>query len=554
MKPFLIIIAALVCCGSAIAATNARSTDRIYNIRALGAVGDGKTLETPAVQKAVDACSSAGGGVVVIPTGHYLIGTIHLKSNVTILLDAGAELIGTTDLNQYQSFTAPKGTPLANQSHWHRALILGENIENVTITGRGTIDGNKVFDPHGEERMRGPHCLLFGHCKNIALRDITIKDAANYAVMLEFTSDVEVRGVKITGGWDGIHFRGWKDDPCRNVNIIDCQLYTGDDCIAGWYWENTLIDHCILNSSCNGIRLIGPAQKLIVHDCLFFGPGRNEHRTSGPRHRTNMLAGLCLQPSAWDRTEGIVDDVHISDVTMHDVTTPLHLSTRPGATVGRVTIDRMNATGVYRAAASIESWGDEPIGHVSLRDVSIEFTGGGTPEQAAMKVRSPGVDARPLPAWGLYARHVKSLDLFNVRLIVDSPDARPAMTFDGVDSLDVDHLRWHGPGAGPMVLHDVKQIDAVEPGLPIVEAQCSALRLDADGKTAIASVDAKRDGLARIQITVDEKPMVQWQWLRAGEKKDVEFALPAGLDPNRGHRVQCGTITANLSAAKKAAG
>lgn len=552
MKAFLIAIGLLICCGSAIAATGAKPSDGIDNIRALGAIGDGKTLDTPAVQKAIDACSSAGGGEVLVPTGHYLIGTVHLKSNVTILLEAGAELIGTTDLNQYQSLNAPQGTQLASQSHWHRALILGENVENVTITGRGTIDGNKVFDPQGEERMRGPHALLFGHCRNITLRDISIKDAANYAVMLEFTSDVEVRGVKITGGWDGIHFRGWKDDPCRNVSIIDCQLYTGDDCIAGWYWENTLIDHCILNSSCNGIRLIGPAQKLIVHDCLFLGPGRNEHRTSGPRHRTNMLAGLCLQPSAWDRTEGIVDDVHISDVTMHDVTTALHLSTKPGATVGRVTIDRLNATGLYRAAASIESWAKEPIGHVTLRDVSLEFTGGGTPEQAAMKVRSPGVDARPLPAWALYARNVKSLDLFNVRLTVDSPDARPAMMFDGIDSLDVDHLRWHGLGAEPMVLNDVKRIDVAEPGMPIMEAQCNALRVDDAGRIAIASVIATRDGLAKIEVTVDEKPMIQWQWLRTGRKKDVEFAMPSALDPHRSHRIQCGKMTADLKAPKPA--
>ena len=448
--PKLILAVAMI-----LATATARGATGIFNIRDYGAVGDGKTPDTAALNKAIDACSAARGGQVLVPAGRYLTGTVHLKSNVTLKLDNGAEIVGTPDLSQYQNFTSPGDTPLASRLRWHRALILGEDLENVAIVGRGTIDGNKVFDPDGEEHMRGPHAVLFGNCKNVTLRDIRIRDAANYAVMLEFTSDVEVRGVKITGGWDGVHFRGWKGNPCRNVTITDCELYTGDDAIAGWYWENTLIDRCILNSSCNGIRLIGPAKNLIVHDCLFFGPGRNEHRTSRQMHRTNMLAGLCLQPGAWDRTEGTLDDVKISNVTMHDVTTPLHLSLRKGNTAGRITIDRLTATGCYRAALSIESWADNSIEHVTLRDVTMEFTGGGTAEQAKAEVRTPGVDARPLPAWGLYARHVTQLDLENVRLDIAKEDARPAFIADGIDTLNMDELRFPTDQKG-MVLKDVR--------------------------------------------------------------------------------------------------
>jgi polygalacturonase len=450
--PTLVLAMAIV-----LAAAPAHSATGVFNVRDYGAVGDGKTLDTAALNKAIDACSTARGGQVLVPAGRYLTGTVHLKSNVTLKLDDGAEIVGTPDLSQYQNFTPPGETPLASRLRWHRALILGEELENVAIVGRGTIDGNKVFDPDGEEHMRGPHAVLFGNCKNVTLRDIRIRDAANYAVMLEFTSDVEVRGVKITGGWDGVHFRGWKGNPCRNVTITDCELYTGDDAIAGWYWENALIDRCILNSSCNGIRLIGPAKNLIVHDCLFFGPGRNEHRTSRQMHRTNMLAGLCLQPGAWDRTEGTLDDVKISNVTMHDVTTPLHLSLRKGNTAGRISIDRLTATGCYRAALSIESWADNPIEHVTLRDVTMEFTGGGTAEQAKAEVRTPGVDARPLPAWGLYARHVTQLDLENVRLDVAKEDARPAFIADGIDTLSIDELRFPKDEKA-MVLKDVLQV------------------------------------------------------------------------------------------------
>lgn len=441
-----------------LSAAKARGARSVFNVREFGAVGDGKTLDTPALNQAIEACAAARGGQVLVPAGKYLTGTVHLKSNVTLKLDDGAAIVGTPDLSQYQNFTPPGETPLASRLRWHRALILGEGIENVAIVGRGTIDGNKVFDPQGEEHMRGPHAVLLGNCKHVTLRDVRIRDAANYAVMLEFTSDVEVRGVKITGGWDGVHFRGWKDNLCRNVTISDCELYTGDDSIAGWYWENTLIDRCVLNSSCNGIRLIGPAKNLIVHDCLFFGPGRYEHRTSREKHRTNMLAGLCLQPGAWDHTEGVLDDVKISDVTMHDVTTPLHLSLRQGNTAGRITIDRLAATGCYRAALSVESWAQNPIEQVTLRDSTLEFTGGGTADQAKAEVRTPGVDARPLPAWGVYARHVKRLDLENVRLDLLEADARPALIADGVDVLTLDALEYPAGGQPPMVLHDVKRV------------------------------------------------------------------------------------------------
>ena len=432
----------------------------VFNVRAHGAAGDGKADDTAALNKAVEACAAAGGGQVLFPPGKYLSGTIHLKSNVTLLLDAGAEIVGTADPERYQHFTPPGETPLASRHRWHRALLLGVDVENVTITGRGTINGNKVFDPRGEERMRGPHAVLFGNSRNIALRDVFIVDAANYAVMLEFTSGVEVRGVKVTGGWDGVHFRGWKDNPCRDVTITDCQFYTGDDCIAGWYWENTLIARCIINSSCNGIRLIGPAKNLIIDDCLFFGPGRFEHRTSRDKHRTNMLAGLCLQPGAWDRTEGVLDDVKISNVTMRDVTTPLHLSVREGNTVGRVTIDRLTATGCYRAAASVESWAKEPIGHVTLRDVSLEFTGGGTAEQAKADVKAPPVDARPLPAWGLFVKNVSRLDLEDVRLTVAKEDARPAMIARDVGTLVLDDFRFPRDvgGGTPLVLDGVRDV------------------------------------------------------------------------------------------------
>ena len=157
----------------------------------------------------------------------------------------------------------------------------------MTITGPGVIDGNKVFDPHGEEHMRGPHAVLFGDSQNVLIRDVHVRDAANYAILLQRTSHIEIRGVECSGGWDGVQFRGRKDQPCRDVRVIDCSFFTGDDCIAGGYSEDALIDRCVINSSCNGIRLIGSGTE--AHHprlpVLRTGPVRAPHVTPEASHQ-----------------------------------------------------------------------------------------------------------------------------------------------------------------------------------------------------------------------------------------------------------------------------
>jgi len=305
---------------------------RIFNIREYRTASDDPDLETGGINRAIDACSAAGGGQVLIPPGHHISGTIHLRSHVTLFLAAGAVLIGTTNLALYEPPAVPSFMPEAKWGKWHRALLVGDGAEDITICGQGVIDGHKVFDSAGEEHMRGPHTIAFADCHHFSIGDISIVDAANYAIFFQASDDVDIRNVKITGGWDGVHFRGAPGHWCHHVNIIDCEFYTGDDSIAGRYWDNTVISGCIVNSSCNGIRLIGPATHLLVNGCLFYGPGNQPHRTGG---RTNMLSGIILQPGAWDKTEGLLDEVLLADNTMREVASPVTIWTKPGNPVGR---------------------------------------------------------------------------------------------------------------------------------------------------------------------------------------------------------------------------
>ncbi len=437
----------------------------VFDIRDFGAVGDGKTLDTAAINKAIDACAQAGGGQVRFPPGRYLSATVHLKSRVTLYLEAGARLIGAKDPNSYQHPTPPAFLPEAKWGKWHRALILADGVEDIEIAGTGVIDGNKVFDRTGEERMRGPHTFVFVNCRNVTVRDVSFVDSSNYAIFFQISDHVDIRNVKFTGGWDGVHFRGAPERPCKDVSIVGCRFYTGDDSIAGRYWENVVISDCMVNSSCNGIRLIGPATHLIVRDCLFYGPGVQPHRTS---NRYNMLAGINLQPGAWDKTTGDLDDVLISDITMRNVATPFHFTMKPGNTANRITVTRVTATGVYRAACSVESWAETPFKNVTFRNVDIEFDGGGITGKIPTQIKAPGVDARPLPAWGFYARNVENLTFEDFRMTCTKPDQRPVMICDSVNQLALDTFRFTRckDVNEPVVLNQVPSVRLSNTDLP----------------------------------------------------------------------------------------
>ena len=441
--------------------------DGVFPVRSYGATGDGKTLDTAAINDAVKACAEAGGGQVRFGPGRYVSGTVHLRDNVTLYFDAGAALVGTPDLNDYQTFTPPAGTPEGKfPGKWHSALILGIGVKNVALAGPGVIDGNKVLNPNGEEKMRGPHTIILGNCRDITIRDVSIKDSANYAIMIEFSERIDVRNVTITGGWDGVHFRGWSDKPCRDIQITGCRLFTGDDSIAGRYVNGLLIRDCVINSSCNGIRIIGPVSGMIVDDCLFYGPGLEPHRTS---NRNNMLSGIVLQPGGWDACEGPLENVLISNITMTRVASPVSVMLRrPGNTADNITVAGLTATGVYRAAASVESWTDTPCGRIIFRDISVEYDGGSTAEQASKPTQKPGVDVRPLPAWGFFAKNAKEITLENVRLYCQKKDLRPVISCEDIDRLTLDavHFPQVPEVTVPVVLKNVKETQTRDLDIP----------------------------------------------------------------------------------------
>jgi len=170
-----------------------------------------------------------------------------------------------------------------------------------------------------------------------------------------------------------------------------------------------------------------------------------------------MLAGIILQPGAWDTTRGPLDDVFIANNAMQNVASALVLWTKSDNPVGKVVVSGLWATGVYRSAMSFESWADKPIENVELRDVQVEYSGGGKAPTGGAKVTSPDVDARALPVWGLYARNVRNLTVQDVRVTVATNDFRPVLAADGVERLDLEAFKF-SPVAGapePIVTNNV---------------------------------------------------------------------------------------------------
>ena len=435
---------------------SAKAGDLKVDVRDYGASGDGVTLDTEALNAAVSYCSENGGGTVCVPPGTFLTGTVVMKSNVALYLEPGAVIKGTDDLEQYKPYipTWEMGKyDNADKYNWNRALLLGVGVENVKISGKGKIDGSHVVDPHGEENMRGPHTVLFAESRKIELSDITIVRAANYAFMAYEIEDAVFSCILIHEGWDGIHIRG-----SRNTLIEDCKFCTGDDAIAGGYWNNMVIKNCRINSSCNGIRMIMPAVNLEIKNCSFDGPGVFPHRTSGERRRNNMLSAILLQPGGWEKAAGFLDNIIIKDIDIENVDNPLMFVLNQENSCGSVSVENFRAKNVLKSALSFESWQGGDFNNVSMRNIFIEYKG--NPDVSARNIvpSQPHVDNRELPSWGCFFRNIRHLKLEKFSISYTGEEVRPSFYMDLVSEADFKDVRAKDNGVEPIVRHNTGNI------------------------------------------------------------------------------------------------
>lgn len=412
----------------------------IVSILSFGAVADGGVTDNAAaINRAISHCAAQGGGVVTVPAGVFGTGSIYMRSHVRLRLDEGATLLGSPrvddyaplhtgkNLSRYESGAGSVNYNSATDPEWSRALIFCVGVEHAAIEGPGRIDGGNVRNPKGEEHMRGPHTILMVDCEDMALRDFTIERSANYAILGYEVEDTRFTGITVHGGWDGIHLRGAED-----VTIERCQLHTGDDAIAGGYWEDVQIRHCTLNSSCNGIRMIMPSEQVTVSDCHIYGPGLYPHQTSGNKA---SLAAINIEPGAWGKAPGSLDDLVIRRVRVETVLTPLSVTLGDDNSLGTLLVEKLTARDITRMALSVKSWGTARTERVVLRDCDMEFRGTDDPALPAWFRTHPTSEWPVFPCWGAYFRNVDQVDAHGLRLTVKGRDYRPATMTDGVTSV-----------------------------------------------------------------------------------------------------------------------
>ncbi len=260
----------------------------ICNVKDSGAAGDGKTNDSAALQKAIDTCSHAGGGKVVVPPGEYLVATLYMKSNVELHLTAGAKLRGEQSPDCYDDFKADGFKSEFCAENTARVLLAASYCENISITGQGEINGSgpAFYDtansgPEGvyaKPPIKRPRMVMFFRCKNVKLEDSSYMDSPCWTIWLIACEQVNIRGIKVIGDQKMINNDGIDIDSCRNVAISDCFIKTGDDCLIlraiqqvqdqPAICENVAVSNCVLDSWCQGIRVGCPGDN-IIRNCAF---------------------------------------------------------------------------------------------------------------------------------------------------------------------------------------------------------------------------------------------------------------------------------------------
>ncbi|MDK1727922.1 glycosyl hydrolase family 28 protein [Dellaglioa algida] len=242
--------------------------------------GENQTIN---FQRTINVCYQNGGGNVIVPGGIYIIGSIRLFSNITLILKSGANIIGSKLLADYTNFEKNTNIEYLEDPYfikmWHlppyyfQALISAYDAENVSIIAEpgALINGSDIFDAGGEEKFRGPMGIVFSKIKGVKLSGYIFENSSNWSHTIESCNNVSINNVTINAGHDGFNLHHSKD-----IKVNGCILRTGDDCFAGYDVQNLTVSDCYLNTSCNVMRIGG--NNIRFNRCLGIGPGTYPHR------------------------------------------------------------------------------------------------------------------------------------------------------------------------------------------------------------------------------------------------------------------------------------
>ncbi len=468
---FLIVVA--VFCTTSLFSQN-------YNILNFGALPDGKTLNTSAIQAAVDAAHKNGGGRVIIPAGRFLSGALQMKSDVELHVEKDGFLLGSTDPSHYFKLR-----------RW-KALLLADKEQNIAITGKGVIDGQgrqlalhldslfyageidsamyNFVEMRPKYYLR-PQLIEFVECTNIKIKNITLKNAACWVQTYDKCRNILMDSVRVDSDayWnnDGIDIQD-----CINVRITNCYVNSADDGIclksqsSAHLCDSIYIANCTVRSSASAVKFgtvsHGGFKNVVIKNIKVFDTFRSalaiecvdgavlENILIDSITATNTGNALFIRLAERSKKEkmGILRNVTIKNMKVE------------------VSLERPDYAYDIRGPAlpffhntfpaSITGIPGFPVENVRLENIEISYPGRGNRglanaplsrlDQVPEKISDyPEFSMfRELPAWGFYVRHVEGLAMKNIQLSIEAPDYRPAIIFDDVKKLNLHSVRISG--------------------------------------------------------------------------------------------------------------
>ena len=429
----VLLLAATACCAQ---------TTSIYDVHTFGAIGDGATLDTKAVQAAIDKCSAAGSGIVLVTNGNFVVGTIYLKSDVTLRIAPGATILGSTNIADY---TTDTDRTMYNEPYMNRCLIFARDSKNITIEGGGTIDGRgHAFPNKGDRDRNRPKMIRLIHCSHIRAHDITLQWPASWTSEWRYCDDLAFDHVTLSSrgisNGDGLDFDG-----CTKVRVTDSKFNNGDDCLClqtsmtNMPCKDVFISGCSFSGRWAGIRIgllsRGNIEDVVMTNCIF-----NDHNDSGLKIQNNegaemknflfihlmmtnvprpLFLTFCQKNAWYAATPGefppmkSMHDLRFEDITVHD------------------------EHGSKNSGFVIVGMPGYPVENLTFKNIHALFPGGDTEEDATNVVaeltpenlgnRWPeiGFLRKTIPAHGLFAHHLEGIVLDEVQFETKSRDTRP---------------------------------------------------------------------------------------------------------------------------------
>ncbi|MFD2162128.1 glycoside hydrolase family 28 protein [Paradesertivirga mongoliensis] len=468
-----------------------------YDVKAYGATGNGTTVDSDAINKAINAAASAGGGTVIFPAGTYLSYSIRLKSNITLYLEQGSTILAASPKDG-MGYDAPEPNEWGDKhgyqdfghSHWRNSLIWGENLENISILGPGTIYGKGLVRNASPRNPVGNKAIALKLCRNVILKDFTILYGGHFGILATGVDNMTIDNLKMDTNRDGMDI-----DCCRNVRISNCTINSPFDdaiCLKSSFalgyaraTENVTITNCQVSGFDRGTFINGTYKRdeyKMVPDKE--GPtGRIKFGTESNGGFKNITISNCVfefcRGIALETVDGgLLEDVSITNVTMRDIVNSpifLRLGGRmrgpAGVPIGELRRINISNLVVYNAdshfSCLISGLPGNDIEDVKLSNIRIFYRPIDSAESVIQKEVPEHEKTYPepqkfgvIPAYGFFIRHAKNFELNNVEISFMGKETRPAFILTDVKGILFNNVKAQkAPKAPIMVLRDVSDFE-----------------------------------------------------------------------------------------------